>query len=208
MIKRLLPVILLTFTACATDDGGSSGVVYKPSSQLLPQHIKSLSIRPITNKTQQFGLEDKLTLRIRDEFLRDGRYPVVPEDQSHGVVVVTITRYILVPTQFDSVLTPIAYKLRVLADLDFVDRHSNTILWREPNLEGIQSYTAQTLSGGITEEQARELIWDVLARDIVKRTIEGFGAATGRSSRDVSPRRPPTEGTPALPPKPILTNPY
>ncbi|MEK7746480.1 MAG: LPS assembly lipoprotein LptE, partial [Elusimicrobiota bacterium] len=150
-MRTAAPALLLGAAACAGDD-----VAYRPTPQILPQHISRIAIRPVINKTQQFGLEDKLTLRIRDEFLRDGRYPLVPESNADGLVLVTLKRYILTPTQYDSVLTPTAYKLIVLANLDFVDRTTNTILWSEPNLEGIQSFTASTLKGGITEEQARE----------------------------------------------------
>lgn len=187
---------------------GGEEMIYKPARQLLPPHIQRIAIRPVVNKTQQFGLEDKLTLRIRDEFLRDGRYQVVPEAAADGVVLLTLTRYILVPTQFDPVLTPTAYKLRVLGDLQFIDRANNVILWTEPNMEGVQNYTAPTLAGGITEEQARELIWDVLARDVVKRTIEGFGSVSGASQREISGEPPPNQKKPALPYKPVNPNPY
>ena len=38
---------------------------------------------------------------------------------------------------------------------------------------------------GMTEEEAREYIWEKLSRDIVKRTINGFGNAGGISARKV-----------------------
>lgn len=199
----LLAAIVAALTAC----GGGDDMVYKPADQILPPHIKRLAIRPVINKTQQFGLEDKLTLRIRDEFLRNGRYSVVPETLADGVIVLTLTRYILIPTQYDSVLAPTAYKLRVLADLDFVDRTKNQILWTEPSLEGVQTYNAPTLTGGITEEQARELVWDVLARDVARRVIEGFGSVSGTSRRGIDTTAPPHEAPPP-PSKPVNPNPY
>jgi len=187
---------------------GSSNLVYRPNSQILPAHIRRIAIRPVANKTQQFGLEDKLTLNIRDEFLRNGLYQIRPESDADGVVVVTLTRYILTPSQYDSVLTPTAHKLRVLVDLQFIDRTKNVILWTEHNLEGIQNYKASTQRGGITEEEARELIWDILARDIVKRTVEGFGAVSGASQRSISEEAPPNQPKPALPGRPVNPNPY
>ncbi len=192
------------FIGCSGGD-----MIYNPSHQILPKNIQSIAVRYVINKTQQYGLEDKFTLKIRDEFLRNGEYRILPEDRSDGTVQVTIRRYILVPTQFDTVLTPTAYKLRIIVDLAFIDREKNRILWTEPNLEGIQSYTASTLAGGITEEQARELIWDQLSRDIVKRTTGGFGSVTGRSRREISPEQSPLEETtPALPPKPVNPSVY
>lgn len=203
-MKRLL---LLGAAALLAACGGGDDMIYKPADQILPAHIKKIAIRPVINKTQQFGLEDKLTLRIRDEFLRNGTYSVAPETMADGVVVLTLTRYILVPTQYDSVLAPTAYKLRVMADLDFVDRTKNQILWTEPNLEGVQTYTASTLTGGITEEQARELIWDVIARDVVTRVVKGFGSVSGASKRDIDPVAPPHE-TPTPTVKPVNPTPY
>lgn len=206
-MSKLRALAFLALAGLSAACGTGDDMIYKPADQILPQHIKRLAVRPVINKTQQFGLEDKLTLRVRDEFLRDGSYQVAPETMADGVVVITLTRYILVPTQYDSVLAPTAYKLRVMADLDFVDRTKNQILWTEPNLEGVQTYTASTLTGGMTEEQARELIWDVLARDVVTRVVKGFGSVSGASRRDIDPTAPPHE-TPAPPSKPVNPTPY
>ncbi len=190
--------------------GCGQEITYRPSPQLLPSHIKRLAVRPVVNKTQQFGLEDKLLLRIRDEFLRDGRYPILPEAHADGIVWVTIGRYILTPIQYDANLIPAAYKLRVVVDLQFVDKASNTALWEEKNMEGIQTYAASTLPGGLTEEQARELAWDTLARDIVKRVIEGFGSVTGTSERRITTDAPstPPAVTPSAPITPAVPHPY
>jgi hypothetical protein len=202
---RLLPLILLPLLAACGED-----VAYRPAAQILPANIKRVSIRLAVNKTQQFGIEDRLTLRTRDEFLRDGRYPILPEANSDGIVQMTITRYILSPVQYDPNLVPTAYKLRILVDLQFIDRATNTALWKEPNMEGILTYPAATLPGGKTEEQARDSIYDVLARDVVKRVIDGFGSVSGSSQRIISGDAPSTPPSiqPAQPQKPVNTNVY
>lgn len=205
MIKRLIPLVLIALAAaCGTD------VAYKPTPQLLPQHVQRLALRPVVNKTQQFGLEDKLMLRVRDEFLRDGRYPLVPEPESQGIVWITVSRYILTAVQYDATQAATAYKLRILVDLQFVDKSTNQIIWEEKNLEGILSFPAQTLRGGLTEEQAREQIWDILARNIVKRVVDGFGSVTGTSERRITGDAPSTQpaAKPDEPLKPVIANPY
>ncbi|HAM35317.1 MAG TPA: hypothetical protein DEB40_11370 [Elusimicrobia bacterium] len=199
----------ILFAAAAL--GCGQEVRYNPAPQLLPQNIKRLALHPVINKTNQFGLEDKLMLRIRDEFLRDGRYPLLPEAQADGVVWVTISRYLNTPVQYDSNLIPTAYKLRILVDLQFVDRkQSDQALWVEKNLEGILTYAAPTLIGGKTEEQAREQVWDTLARDIVKRVVDGFGAVTGTSQRRIQGNAPSTDplSKPEAPLAPVNPNPY
>jgi hypothetical protein len=205
MNKRLIPLVLIALAAaCGTD------VAYKPTPQLLPQHVQRLALRPIINKTQQFGLEDKLLLRVRDEFLRDGRYPLVPESESQGIVWITVSRYILTAVQYDATQAATAYKLRILIDLQFVDKSTNQIIWEEKNLEGILSFPAQTLRGGLSEEQAREQIWDILSRNIVKRVVDGFGSVTGTSERRITGDAPSTApaAKPEEPLKPVITNPY
>lgn len=196
--------LALAFTGCASGPDMS----YRPAAQILPPHIKTLSVRTVKNKTQQFGLEDKFTLQLRDEFLRDGRFPIVPESDASGVVAVIINRYILTPTQYDSVLTPVAYKLQVLVDVQFIDRIHNSLLWDERNLEAIYLFSSLTVRGGKTEEQAREFIWEQLARDVVTRVIQGFGSVTGTSLRAVSREAPPNQPAPAMPAKPVNPNPY
>ena len=183
--------------------GGGADVAYRPTPQLLPSNIQKLSIRPIVNKTQQFGLEDKLVLAVRDEFLRDARYPLVPEKESNGIVWITITRYLLTPLQYDATLAPTSYKLRVLVDVQMVDRGTNQALWEEKNIEGSLTYPNATLAGGMTEEQARENIWAVLAPMIVKRVVEGFGAVTGTSERRITGDAPST--APAATPEKSIT---
>jgi hypothetical protein len=209
-----LLAILAGLSACAGGPGGpGSDVSYRPAPQILPANtanIKRISLRLAVNKTQQFGIEDRLTLRVRDEFLRDGRYPLLPEDHADGIVQMTVTRYLLTPIQYDTNLIPTAYKLRIILDLQFIDRTSNTALWDEKNLEGILTYPAATLPGGQTEEQAREQIYDQLARDVVKRVIEGFGSVTGSSQRYISPDAPSTPPTlqQTSPQKAVNPNPY
>ena len=204
-MKKLFPLVLIALaSACGTD------VAYKPTAQILPQHVQRLALRTAVNKTQQFGLEDKLSLRVRDEFLRDGRYPLVPEPESQGIVWMTISRYILTAVQYDATQAATAYKLRILVDLQFIDKSTNQILWEEKNLEGTLSFPAQTLRGGKSEEQAREQIWDVLARSIVKRVVDGFGSVTGTSERRITGDAPSTapNAKPETPLKPVISNPY
>ena len=204
-MKKLLPFALIALaSACGTD------VAYKPAGLILPQHVQRLALRTVVNKTQQFGLEDKLSLRVRDEFLRDGRYPLVPEPEAQGIVWMTVSRYILTAVQYDATQAATAYKLRILVDVQFIDKSNNQILWEEKNLEGTLSFPALTLRGGMSEEQAREQIWDVLARSIVKRVVYGFGSVTGTSERRITGDAPSTApaAKPENPLKPVISNPY
>ena len=171
----------LCIAACA-----SEGAYYKPQAQIMPQHIRKIAIRPILNKTEIFAMEDKLYLQLYDEFLKNGSYQVVNENSgAEGVIITTITRYLNVPIQYDSQLIPTVYKMDVWMDIVLMDKTTNTPVWREPAFLGTQIYSASTLPGGMTEQQARELIGQKLSKDIVKRTVDGFGSVMSEDKRKV-----------------------
>ncbi|MBI4396718.1 MAG: hypothetical protein HY548_06460 [Elusimicrobia bacterium] len=186
--------------------GGCGGDMYTPAPIVLPGHIQSIAVRPIANRTQIVGLEDKLRLRVTEEFLRDGRLPFINnESEAHGVVVAEIANYIKEPISYDSSHIAEEFKLWVILNLRFVDQSNNTVLWEEPRMEQVYRYFVETKPGGITEDEAREVLWDLFSRDIVKRTIDGFGSVSGASERK-TPKKPlPKNAEPASaePKKPV-----
>ena len=182
-MKKLLSVIsfvVFGLISCAAP--------YDPAPQLLPSYVQKVYIRPVVNNTNQYGLEDKFTKSIIDEFMQDGRLSIVStEEEADGVLVCEIKRYVLQPLTYDANMVTEQYKLWILINAYFVDKHENVTLWIEPNMEGIQIYadSVKVGFGGMTEEQAREQIWEKLSRDIVKRTLRGFGNAGGISEKKV-----------------------
>lgn len=196
-------VRLVAVTLCSCFLAACSNVpdmVYRPYPQQVPQHIGKIAIRPVANKTEVFGLEDKLSLALSDEFLRNGQYKITPENEADGVILTEIRRYIVTPTQYDVAMVPTVYKMDVLLRVQFYDKAANVILWEEPALQGTQIYSASTLSGGMTEDQARQVVWTLLTKNIVKRTIAGFGTVSSESEKRVGGNAPaPSVGTPISP---------
>jgi hypothetical protein len=159
---------------------------YNPAPQILPSNVRKVYIRPFINSTTQYGLEEKLTLQVIDEFIRDGRLAVVnSEEQANGVIAGEISKYILQPLTYDANNVAEQYKLWILVNVSFVDKDNNVTLWTEPNMEGIEIYTDITRPGGRNEEDVRADIWDTLSRAIIKRTVEGFGSVSGASDKKV-----------------------
>lgn len=176
-------LVFLAAAVALAGCGASSDIIYKPAQQKLPQHIKKLAVRPFANKTQQFGLEEKITLKVIDELLKNGEYTVAPESAAQGVLVGEINHYILTPIQYDVNLVPTVYKLNVIASVRLLDKEVNRYLWEEPALQVTKMYSAATLPGGLTEEQAREALWEILAKDVVLRTVSGFGSVSSTSRK-------------------------
>ncbi len=199
-------------TAAALCAACGADVNYQPAPQILPINIQKLGLQQIVNNTQQFGIEDKLAIAIRDQFLADDRYPIVPVQDANGVVIVTITLYQLIPIQYDATLNPITYKLRIDLDVQMLDRASNTVIWDEKNLNATLVYPVSTMAGGLTEEQAREQLYPVLANKVVRRVIDGFGSVSHdtqrRLSSDAPSSAPTTPAAPATPITPVMPAPY
>lgn len=169
---RLLALLAVAVLAACAGPERRSG----PPPRPLPDNIRKLAILPIINKTQQSGLEDQLALAVRDEFLRDARHPLVPENESDGVVLITISRYVLTPLQYDERLNPTTYKLHVAVGVQLLDRAAGKTLWDEKGLEASLSYPYVALTGGLAEDAARQNLWAILSPMIVGRVVDGFGA--------------------------------
>ena len=180
-----LSALLFSLTGCAK-------YYYNPAPQVLPQYIRKIAIRPFANHTQQYGLEDKLTLAVQDEMNRDGRFQITTEDQADGVLIGDITKYIVEPLSYDSNHVPNQYKLWIIVNIAFYDKVKNQTLWAEPNMNGQLTYYVESsgLPGAHSEEEARQTIWDQLSRDITTRTLEGFGTVTGASDKEVPKSNP------------------
>src|SRR5437870_7396428 len=86
--------VSLLFAVCSLLSAiGCSKYYYNPAPQILPQYISKIAIRPFANKTQQYGIEDKLTLAVQQKFNLDGRWAITTEDQADGVVIGEISKY-------------------------------------------------------------------------------------------------------------------
>jgi hypothetical protein len=144
-----------------------------------------MAIRSFVNRTSVLGLEDRLYLSVYDEFARDGRFTITEEAEADGVLVGEITHYILQPFQYGAAGEAEQYQLRVLMNIYFIDKVNNVTLWKESNFEGRHIYYAKAMSGeGMTEEEARDVVWDILSQKIFRRVFEGFGT-TGISDKKV-----------------------
>ncbi|MCS7185079.1 MAG: LPS assembly lipoprotein LptE [bacterium] len=171
-------LLLIVITGCAEYS--------QISPPVLPQEIRKIAVRPFKNKTPIPAIEDSITLKVIDEFQRAGRYEYVSQiEKSDGYVEGIIKRYILEPIAFDANHFPTQYKLWILIDLKFIQRieESEKELFHEQNFEAVHIFTSETQPGGMSEWQAREILFDKLARDVYKRVVFGFGAVTGASEK-------------------------
>lgn len=177
---------------------GCAGYRYK-GPPALPADIHTIAVRPFANHTQQYGLEDKLTIAVQSELSLDGHYPLSTEDKADGILIGDITRYVLDPLSYDTNHVPTEYKLSIVVTVSFFDKVQNHTLWTEPDMRGELRYfvSSSGYAGSMTEDEARQTINDLLARDIRTRTIEGTG---GSKEKTTSTDAQPSTGTYTAPP--------
>ncbi|MDR2437454.1 MAG: LPS assembly lipoprotein LptE [Endomicrobium sp.] len=181
----IFALFVTNFAACMSP--------YDPAVQILPEHIKKVYVEPFGNNTNQFGIEAKFTNEVVDEIIADGRLSLVnKEADADGVLSVKIKRYILQPLTYDVNNVVDQYKMWIIVSVSLVDKDNNVTLWNEPNMEGIQIYRdinrrPSNEDDGISEEEAREIVWSKMARNILRRIIKGFGSVTSISEKKVPP---------------------
>jgi hypothetical protein len=201
----------LLFSGClALIATGCSKYYYNPAPQIMPQYISKIAVRPFVNHTQQYGLEDKLTLAVQQQFNLDGRWQITTEDQADGVLIGEISKYIQEPLKYDQNNVPTQYKLWILVNVSFYDKIRNQTLWTEPNLQEILTYFSASSNnpGALTDVEAQQKLWNQFAVDITTRTLEGFGTVTGASDKAVPKSSPEQHNKNGLSePGPSFTNP-
>jgi hypothetical protein len=207
MMKKSSLLFSGAFVLIAT---GCSKYYYNPAPQILPQYISKIAIRPFANRTQQYGIEDKLTYSVQQKFNQDGRWQITTEDQADGVLIGEISKYIQEPLKYDQNNVPTQLKLWILINVSFYDKIRNQTLWTEPNLQEILTYFSASSNnpGALTDVEAQQKLWDQFALDITTRTLEGFGTVTGASEKEVPKSSPDQHNTNGLSqPGPSFNNP-
>ncbi len=159
-MKKILAVSFALVSALAFS--GCLCLFHKPK----PPNGHSIFIDTVHNKTQQFGLEDALQTAMQNQLLDEG-YTIGTHAKSQGILTITLETYLLIPTQTGANLVPTAYQLTITAHAVLKDSKTGKVLWSNNNLSGIEPYAAFNMPGGMTEQQAQGVIWDMMTRYIV-----------------------------------------
>lgn len=166
LITGLIGILALSLTGCTG----------KQPVSVLPTHIKKIAVNNFSSNSVQYGIEDKLTKKVIDEFLRDGRLEIVKAEEADALLTGVIVRYELAPVSYDAQSIIEQYKLYIGVDVTFKDQIQGATLWAENNIHEDYTYYVTAKAGQLveTENDAQEAVTDLLSRDIVKRTVVGW----------------------------------
>jgi len=163
------------------------GCAYTPV-EILPKHIKSITVPNFINKTARYGIESKLTDAVIEEFIRDGHLSIAKKKDADALLTGEIVTYVLEPLSYDAQEVVEQYKLWVVVNLSFQDLTTGELLWEEKResvegnliggIEGDVRYYVTPRAGRRveTEEEAQDRLVVELADRIVRRTVYGWGS--------------------------------
>lgn len=161
----------------------------------LPSWVRGIYIPMVRNSTTEPGLEEVVTRLTQEAFLSDGRVDVVAKRRADLQLIATIKAFRIVIDDTDSDEIAEFKEIRMLTDVALYDPYDperpvadlGTIMTN-------RVYAADPRSVNyVIEPVAKERALDLLARQIVARTISGFprqlrGLPKGaRVPRDIRP---------------------
>ncbi|MDR1511260.1 MAG: LPS assembly lipoprotein LptE [Endomicrobium sp.] len=149
-------IVLTLFSSC-------SSVV-----KVLPEHVKKVYVGSFNNYTYEVGLEVEFTNTVIEEMLKDGRiYPVNTKEESDGILIAKIKRYIYFPLFTFSDTESNQCGIIIEASVHLIDKNGSKVLWTEPNMKGMQVVYCVT-----NLKSAKSNIWERFSRDIIRRTVK------------------------------------
>ncbi len=162
---RLLPALLLIAGGCG----------YTLSS-VLPSHIKSLAVPVFANSTVEFGIADDVTRAVQDAFQTEGRLALRPEREADSVIRGTVLLYRNRPFSYTQDERATQYEITLAVKLLYRDLVRNRDLWKEDAFSVRTTYNVVTVGSAPakTEAEARAELVQLLANQIVSRTVQGW----------------------------------
>lgn len=172
LILLSVPVLFL-FTACS---------VYQPI-EIVPDHIRTIRIEPIKNKTQQIRLTSELSEQLIDEFTKEGRLTVLNTNNADSALEIIIIEYSKIPILYDENFVAEEFKVNMIINLKYYDLIKKVMLWEDTRVGlagGIETWVNYNVDIGKdsgfteTEEEVRYRLVIDTAKQIMQRTVLGW----------------------------------
>jgi hypothetical protein len=173
-----------------------------PLKKTLPDTLTKIAVPAFENKTGQPEVDQRLTEKVIQNFIVDGRLKVVAKEDADAILHGTLQRYDRIVLVRDADQVPQQYKLQLMVDLDFVDAKSGNQMWTtrrtvdltpEPgkeagkegaewdstNVSSLREFTTFYVLNNVgmppeDEGVARDRVLDQMAMHVVRRVVQGF----------------------------------
>lgn len=178
--KSFFCLILVLFLVTSLGCGYSTG-------SLLPSRLKTIYVDNFKNKIDigkevtesapyplyRPGLENDVTNEIVERFVFDGNLRIASKEDADLILRGSLLDYRQEALRYDSSDNVEEYRIKITVDMELLDVANDKLLWKETGFAGESTY--KTMGRFATsEDTAREVALEDLARRIVERTIEGW----------------------------------
>lgn len=152
-----------------------AGCGYSFTGSSLPSHIRTIAVPVFENETLDATIAEEATAGIQDRFLEDNRLKVVREARADCVLEGRVTGYERRVYSYTPDQEPQEYIIAIVLAVVLKDRVKNRDLWSQERLQATATYAATEgtkVGQATTETAAREMAIELLAQDILAKTLE------------------------------------
>ncbi len=142
---------------------------YSFSGTTLPQHLRTIHIAPVVNKTLESALADKITAGLEEGFRSRSNLRKVNEN-GDAELICELIAYSHRP-QSTSGATVTSYRVDILAKVRFIDRVKSDTLYKDDQVPGFAQYAVDK---GETEEFGQKLAVESLVKVVLDQTVSGW----------------------------------
>ena len=131
--------------------------------------IATIGIERFANKTNEYGLEDRMTDQIIDAFIADGSMKVVPSESAEAILTGTLTGYNRKPYNPDENDLVESYAVTMSFDITLKNPVDETEIWTE-RVSKFGTYNIETE----TEEVGQLEAITLLIEHIINKTTKSW----------------------------------
>jgi len=157
--RRVSLAGLLVLTGCYSFSGGGG----------LPNHIRTVFVRPVDNRSTKFGLSETLTAELLTAARERMGLRLSSEDEADAIIVATISRFSDEAVSFDAVRGAGAdvfqRRVTISASVEIIDRLQDVPIWASRGLSGAGEYVPGT--------ETEDLGTDVAIENLVQKIVDG-----------------------------------
>lgn len=158
---NIILIISLLFVSCG---------YYSFSGSSLPSYLKTIAIPVFDDKTSEFGVREKITDALIDEFTKDNTLKISDPRSADSILEGTIINIRDQAGAYNTNEQVKNIKVYITIDIKFRDVNKRKIIWQE---QITQWGTYEPGSAGDRTEGIDEAI-DKLVTDILNKTIAGW----------------------------------
>lgn len=145
---------------------------YSFSGSSLPSHIKTVAIPLFEDRTSEYGIKERLTDALIDEFVRDNTLKIADRRSADSVLLGTILNVSDRVETYNRMEQAETFKLYITVEVEYNDLKKNKTMWKE-RLTQWGRYTVTT-GGPEDREKGIDEAIEKLSADILNKTVSGW----------------------------------